>query len=103
MKRWKGPEIVQRNSSKHRKHAVLRLPKQKRKYASLFEQQSSPDIMIVLHDFAKLQMSCDLLFMCENVFYFLFLRCDATTQQGRDLCDLYRAWFGNDVAHFLFV
>ena len=43
-------------------------------------------------------------FLITTVLYnFNLLRCDAETQQGRDLCDLYRACFGNDVAHFLFV
>ena len=36
----------------------------------------------------------------KRILYSFFLRCDAATQQGRDLSDLHRACFGNDVAHF---
>ena len=50
---WKAPGIVHSDAGKHIKHAVslLAFAETKNKICpSLFEQQSSPDIMILLHD-----------------------------------------------------
>ena len=81
-------------------YRCLRLPKQKRKHALLFEQQFSPEF----YYYVALQMFCELLSYYDQCSIILtFCVCDVATQRDPDLCDLHRACFGIDVAHFLFV
>ena len=37
----------------------------------------------------------------KRILYSFFLRCDAATQRDRDLCDLHRACFNNDLRIFV--
>jgi len=55
-------------------YRCLRLPKQKRKDASLFEQQSSSEFYYYVAQLYnnKLQMSCELLFFTTAAFIFTF-------------------------------
>ena len=79
----------------------LRLPK-KKKHALLFEQHFASRIILFLC--CTIIQDCKLLLFTTVLAFIFFyvLRCDSATQRdGGGLCDLYRACFGNDVAHFL--